>query len=137
MAPGPSRISEQALIRFKRSMEALGVAKWKALDTDGIVTAVGYDKLPPVLVAPNEIAEPLITMHNEAIPLVFEVERTDRWRMLTLQLAALIYVKRGPNEALCNVCGMVNSHLPSCRLKPFLQAIAELAKEESRDQIIG
>lgn len=128
------RASELAMVRLMEAMEKLGVAKWDISSTgDSRFSAAGYPTEAPILVAPPGILQEIVTVHNEVPTLVLEVERGVRWREIALQLAALMYVKRGPNESFCNVCGMVNMHMPTCQLQPFLVLIRDVVMEESRE----
>ena len=127
--------SEVAQENVKEALGQLGATRWQQFPHPTLpqVSGCGYDSESPLFVGREEAVERLLAIQHNLPTVIADVERKDRWRMLTLNLASMLLVKEAEGIARCNVCGLVNAHLPTCHLHPFLVSIKNLAREEASE----
>lgn len=94
------------------------------------VAFIGPDKDSIVAQVQDEFAEDVCTINNLALRVFRDAERCDKWRQVALGLAALMLSQTPEGKGRCNVCGMIEMHLPKCPTLPLFNNIKYLDRHE-------
>ncbi len=118
------RTAAHILPTLRTALVALPPRPWP------VVIEPDHRTVGPVKLSSGAAEDFMVSIGASIEDLMFDAEASEKWKAIALQFTQLVLVRISREELKCNVCQMVNAHMPSRNAAPLIEACVRLSNRE-------